>query len=37
MEKPERMKKLENIYVVYGENFINEKIKVLHALSSCWI
>ncbi len=26
MEKPERMKELENIYVVYGENFINEKI-----------
>jgi RecJ-like exonuclease len=26
LEKPERMKELENIYVVYGENFINEKI-----------
>jgi RecJ-like exonuclease len=26
MEKPERMKELENIYVVYGEDFINEKI-----------
>ncbi|MGQ9530069.1 MAG: DHHA1 domain-containing protein [Candidatus Bathycorpusculaceae bacterium] len=26
MEKPERMKEMENIYVVYGENFINEKI-----------
>jgi single-stranded-DNA-specific exonuclease len=26
MEKPERMKELENIYVVYGETFINEKI-----------
>jgi RecJ-like exonuclease len=26
MEKPERMKEFENIYVVYGENFINEKI-----------
>jgi RecJ-like exonuclease len=26
MEKPERMKELENIYVIYGENFINEKI-----------
>jgi RecJ-like exonuclease len=26
MEKPERMKEHENIYVVYGENFINEKI-----------
>lgn len=26
MEKPERMKELENIYVVYGENFIKEKI-----------
>ncbi len=25
-EKPERMKELENIYVVYGETFINEKI-----------
>jgi single-stranded-DNA-specific exonuclease len=26
MEKPERLKELENIYVVYGETFINEKI-----------
>jgi RecJ-like exonuclease len=26
MEKPERMKELENIYVVYGENFIDDKI-----------
>jgi len=26
MEKPERLKEFENIYVVYGENFINEKI-----------
>jgi single-stranded-DNA-specific exonuclease len=26
MEKPERMKELENVYVVYGESFINEKI-----------
>src|SRR3972149_2463525 len=26
MEKPERMRELENIYVVYGESFINEKI-----------
>ncbi|MEM3622378.1 MAG: DHH family phosphoesterase [Candidatus Bathyarchaeia archaeon] len=26
MEKTERMKEMENIYVVYGENFINEKI-----------
>ena len=26
MEKPERMKELENIYVVCGESFINEKI-----------
>jgi len=26
MEKSERMKELENIYVVYGENFIDEKI-----------
>jgi RecJ-like exonuclease len=25
-EKPERMKEFENIYVVYGENFINDKI-----------
>jgi single-stranded-DNA-specific exonuclease len=25
-EKPERMRELENIYVIYGENFINEKI-----------
>lgn len=26
MEKPERMKELENIYVVNGEDFINDKI-----------
>jgi single-stranded-DNA-specific exonuclease len=26
MEKPERMKELDNIYVVYGENFIGDKI-----------
>jgi len=26
LEKPERMKELENVYVIYGENFINEKI-----------
>jgi single-stranded-DNA-specific exonuclease len=26
MEKPERLKELEHIYVVYGETFINEKI-----------
>jgi RecJ-like exonuclease len=26
MEKPERMRELENIYVVYGENFIDDKI-----------
>lgn len=26
MEKPERMRELKNIYVVYGENFINDKI-----------
>jgi RecJ-like exonuclease len=26
MEKPERMREMENIYVVYGENFINDKI-----------
>jgi len=32
MEKPERMKELENIYVVYGESFINEK--VVGAISS---
>jgi len=25
-ENPERMKEFENVYVVYGENFINEKI-----------
>ncbi|HUK84849.1 MAG TPA: DHH family phosphoesterase [Candidatus Acidoferrum sp.] len=25
-EKPERMKEFQNIYVIYGENFINEKI-----------
>lgn len=26
MEKNERMREMENIYVVYGDNFINEKI-----------
>jgi single-stranded-DNA-specific exonuclease len=26
MEKPERMRELEHIYLVYGETFINEKI-----------
>lgn len=26
MEKPERMRELQNIYVINGENFINEKI-----------
>ena len=26
MEKPERMKEFQNIYVVYGEDFINDKI-----------
>jgi len=26
MEKPERMKEFENIYVVYGEDFIDDKI-----------
>jgi len=26
MERPERMRELENIYVVYGEDFINDKI-----------
>ncbi|NWG11630.1 DHH family phosphoesterase [Candidatus Bathyarchaeota archaeon] len=26
MEKPERKKEFDNIYVVYGENFINDKI-----------
>jgi RecJ-like exonuclease len=26
MEKTERMREMENIYVVFGENFINEKI-----------
>jgi RecJ-like exonuclease len=26
MEKPERMREMENIYVVYGESFINDKI-----------
>ncbi|MGQ9506243.1 MAG: DHHA1 domain-containing protein [Candidatus Bathycorpusculaceae bacterium] len=26
MEKAKRMREMENIYVVYGENFINEKI-----------
>jgi len=32
MEKPERMKELENIYVVYGEDFIDDKI--IGAISS---
>jgi RecJ-like exonuclease len=32
MEKPERMKELDNIYVVYGENFIGDKI--IGAISS---
>jgi hypothetical protein len=26
MEKPERIRELENIYVVYGEDFIDDKI-----------
>jgi RecJ-like exonuclease len=26
MEKPERMRELENIYVVYGEDYIDDKI-----------
>lgn len=26
MEKPERMREMENIYVVYGENYIDDKI-----------
>ena len=26
VEKPERMKELENVYVIYGENFVDEKI-----------
>ena len=26
MEKPERMKEFVNIYVVYGEDFINDKM-----------
>jgi RecJ-like exonuclease len=26
MEKPERMREFENVYVVYGENAVNEKI-----------
>lgn len=26
MEKPERMKELDNVYVVHGEDFINDKI-----------
>ncbi len=25
-DKPERMQELQNVYVIYGENFINEKI-----------
>jgi RecJ-like exonuclease len=32
MEKPERMKEFDNIYVVYGENFIGDKI--IGAISS---
>jgi RecJ-like exonuclease len=32
LEKPERMKELENIYVVYGENFMDDKI--IGAISS---
>jgi single-stranded-DNA-specific exonuclease len=32
MEKPERVKELENIYVVYGEDFIDDKI--IGAISS---
>jgi len=32
MEKPERMKELENIYVVFGEDFIEDKI--IGAISS---
>jgi len=32
MEKPERMKEMENIYVVYGEEFIDDKI--IGAISS---
>jgi single-stranded-DNA-specific exonuclease len=32
MEKPERMKEMENIYVVYGENFMDDKI--IGAISS---
>jgi RecJ-like exonuclease len=32
MEKPERMREFENIYVAYGENFINDKI--IGAISS---
>jgi RecJ-like exonuclease len=32
MEKPERMREFENIYVVYGEDFINDKI--IGAISS---
>ncbi len=32
VEKPERMKEFENIYVVYGENFIGDKI--IGAISS---
>jgi len=26
MEKPERLRELQNVYVIYGESFINEKI-----------
>jgi RecJ-like exonuclease len=32
MEKPERMKEMENIYVVYGESFMDDKI--IGAISS---
>jgi single-stranded-DNA-specific exonuclease len=32
MEKPQRIREMENIYVVYGENFINDKI--IGAISS---
>jgi RecJ-like exonuclease len=32
MEKPERIREMENIYVIYGENFINDKI--IGAISS---
>ncbi len=35
MEKPERMKEFENIYVVYGENFMDDKM--VGAISSILI